>query len=118
MIVCFIHFHHVHSVFLVYVRHFLNHTIVFWRPLWPSALGSRLVRLMVAPAFGSVYSISLGKVSLQLCRPTTSFLWHYFFAHGTFTCIESTFSYRTKNFLSHAHLAPARITLRVLAPTP
>jgi len=35
--------------FLVYVRHFLNHTIVFLAPLWPGTLGSRLVRLMVAP---------------------------------------------------------------------
>jgi len=36
----FIHF------YLVYVRHFLDHIIVFvgpfWRPLWPSALDSRL----------------------------------------------------------------------------
>ena len=40
--------------YLVYVGHFLN-TIVFfgsfWRPLWLSALGSRLVRLMIAPAW-------------------------------------------------------------------
>jgi len=40
-------------VFLVYVGHFLN-TIVFfgpfWRLLWLSAIGSHLVRLMVAPA--------------------------------------------------------------------
>jgi len=32
MIVCFIHFHHVHFSFLVYVRHFLNNTIVFLAP--------------------------------------------------------------------------------------
>jgi len=42
----FIHF------YLVYVRHFLNHTIIFfrpfWRPLWLSVLSSR--RLIVAPA--------------------------------------------------------------------
>jgi len=41
---------------LGYVRHFLN-TIVFfgpfWRPLWPSALSSRLVRPMVAPTLCS-----------------------------------------------------------------
>jgi len=49
MIVCFIHFHHVHSILLVYVRHFLNHTIVVLAPPWPSILGSHLVRLMVAP---------------------------------------------------------------------
>ena len=26
---------------------------LFWRPLWPSALGSRLVRLKAAPALGT-----------------------------------------------------------------
>ena len=52
--VSFIRFNHVHCLFLVYVRHFLNHVVIlifkpFWRPLWSSALGSRLVRLMVGP---------------------------------------------------------------------
>jgi len=43
--VCFIHFHH--SLFgVAFVRHFLEpHNCMFWRPLWPSALTSRLVRL-------------------------------------------------------------------------
>ena len=43
----FIHF------YLLYVAHFLNTILFFgpiWRPLWFSALGSRLIRLMVAPA--------------------------------------------------------------------
>jgi len=30
--VCFIQFNHVHSLCLVYVRHFLNHTIAFLAP--------------------------------------------------------------------------------------
>jgi len=46
--------------YLMYVRHFPN-TIVFfgpfWRPLWLSALGSRLLRLMVTPALGVGYCI-------------------------------------------------------------
>jgi len=29
MIVCFDLFHHVHSLLLVYVRHFLDHPIIF-----------------------------------------------------------------------------------------
>jgi len=41
-------------LYLVYVRHFVNHTVVFFgpflAPLGPSTLGNRLVRLMVAPA--------------------------------------------------------------------
>jgi len=45
---------HFYLVLCSYVRHFLKHNIVFfgpfWRPLWLSALGSRLVRLMVATA--------------------------------------------------------------------
>jgi len=53
------HFHHIRYLFLVYLRHFLNHVIIFFgpfrRPLWPSALGSRLVRLMVAPALQANY---------------------------------------------------------------
>jgi len=42
----FIHF------YVVHVGHFLNTNVLFgpfWRPLCLSALGSRLVRLMVAP---------------------------------------------------------------------
>jgi len=39
---------------LVYFRHFPNYTVAFlvhfWRLPWPSALGSRLVPLSVAPA--------------------------------------------------------------------
>jgi len=39
---------------VAYIRRFLNCTVVFlvlvWRPLWPCALGSRPIRLMVAPA--------------------------------------------------------------------
>jgi len=27
--VSFIHFHHVHCLFLVYVRHFVNHVVIF-----------------------------------------------------------------------------------------
>ena len=46
MVVCFIHFHHVHSFVLEYVHHFLNHTFAFLGPLWPSPL----VRITVAPA--------------------------------------------------------------------
>ena len=50
--VSFIHIHRVHCPYLAYVRHFLNHVVIFFgpflRPLWPSALGSRLVCLMVA----------------------------------------------------------------------
>ena len=46
----FIHF------YWVYLRHFLNHPavflVLFWNPLWPSVLGSRLVRRMVAPVGG------------------------------------------------------------------
>ena len=47
MTVCFIHFHHVHSL----VRSSLSepHNCIFAPPLWPGALGSRLVRLMVSP---------------------------------------------------------------------
>jgi len=47
----FIHF------YSVYVGHFLNTSVVFgpfWRPLWFSALDSRLVCLMVAPALIAV----------------------------------------------------------------
>jgi len=40
--------------FLVYVRHFLDHTIVFLVPVWPSALGSHLVLLMVAPVSSEI----------------------------------------------------------------
>jgi len=29
MNVSFIHFHHVHYLFLMYVRHFLNHVVIF-----------------------------------------------------------------------------------------
>ena len=46
----------------MYVRHFLNHVVIFfcplWRPLWPRALDNRLVRLMVAPAL-LAYTVSI-----------------------------------------------------------
>jgi len=38
--------------------------LYFWRPLWFSALGSRLVRLMVAPAL------------IKACTPTFTFTSH------------------------------------------
>jgi len=50
---CPIHFHCVHLLYLVYIGYFLNTMVFFgpfWRPLWLSALGSRIVRLMVALA--------------------------------------------------------------------
>ena len=52
---CSIHFHHVHILLLVCLSLPESHNCTFWsfwRPLCFSALGSRVVRLMVAPALG------------------------------------------------------------------
>jgi len=51
-------FHHIHSLYLVDVRHFQNYIVVhfftlFWRSLWPSAPDSRPVCLNVAPVSGT-----------------------------------------------------------------
>jgi len=61
----FIHFH------LVYVRPFLNTILFFgpfWLPLWLIALGSRLLRLIVAPALGAhEHQSSLPHAHTYLC---------------------------------------------------
>jgi len=47
--------------YLVHIGHFLN-TIVFfgslWHPFWLSAIGSRLARLMLAPALTALPLLS------------------------------------------------------------
>ena len=53
MIVCSIHFHHVHFFFWCTFVTFWATQLTFWRPLWPRAPGSQLVRLMVVPALGA-----------------------------------------------------------------
>jgi len=54
MNMCSVHFIMFIHFYLVDVRHFENHIVVFlgsfWRPVWPNALGSRLVYLNAAPA--------------------------------------------------------------------
>jgi len=67
--VSFIHFHRVHYLFLVHVRHFLSHLVIifgpFWRPFWSSALGNRL---MVTPALTAMILTLEFKTTLRRIR--------------------------------------------------
>jgi len=88
MIVCFIHFHHIHSLFGVRTSLSEPAQLYFWRPLWPSALDSRLVRLMLAPVLrsGCLKHVTVLVKLLQLCwlltkaRPNQ--VWNVIMPHG------------------------------------
>jgi len=58
--------------YLVYLRQFLNHTVVlfgpFWRPRRPSALGSRLDQLMAAPARIVLREMRIAKLQETLAK--------------------------------------------------
>jgi len=61
---------------LVYVGHFLN-TIVFFgpfcRPLWLSAVDSRLARLMVAPALAVFVPVLSPQREIKLAQKSVCF---------------------------------------------
>jgi len=94
--------------YLVYVRHFLN-TILFFGPFWCPfllrALGSRLVRLMVALALG-IYMPSLEK--LKKSNFLNCILYNQSFHSFSKIFAEAAHSLQSNEMQSNKFMQPAQ----------